>query len=176
MNDPGLTALTPQAASDIHQATQVATAAAAVAEAARPVSDLNSTADDLQAALTARGDHVFLASDRDRDEASGFHLYLSRVVAGERQPPEKIDRYSESGDATDPAVRMDGFDLLFSADLPVDAVEADMTDLDVSWLTAKLKLYGMEAPNGVANMTKIVSGKQLWNYDNLEPSEKKLVL
>jgi len=25
-------------------------------------------------------------------------------------------------------------------------------------------------------MTKIVAGKQLWNYDNLEPSEKKLVL
>ena len=34
----------------------------------------------------------------------------------------------------------------------------------------------MEAPNGAANMTKIVAGKQLWNYDNLEPSEKKLVL
>jgi len=25
-------------------------------------------------------------------------------------------------------------------------------------------------------MTKIVSGKQLWNYDNLEPTEKKLIL
>jgi len=25
-------------------------------------------------------------------------------------------------------------------------------------------------------MQKYVSGKQLWNYDNLEPSEKKLVL
>jgi hypothetical protein len=37
-------------------------------------------------------------------------------------------------------------------------------------------MYGLEAPNGVENMTKIVSGKQLWNYDNLEPSEKKLVL
>ena len=28
----------------------------------------------------------------------------------------------------------------------------------------------------VGNMTKIVAGKQLWNYDNLEPFEKKLVL
>ncbi|MEO1840027.1 MAG: GXGXG motif-containing protein, partial [Pseudomonadota bacterium] len=36
--------------------------------------------------------------------------------------------------------------------------------------------YGLETPNGVEKMTKIVSGKQLWNYDNLEPSEKKLVL
>jgi hypothetical protein len=25
-------------------------------------------------------------------------------------------------------------------------------------------------------MKKFVAGKQLWNYDNLEPAEKKLVL
>ena len=61
-------------------------------------------------------------------------------------------------------------------DLGVDAVEGEMTDLDVSWLKHKLGMYDLEAPNGVENMTKIVSGKQLWNYDNLEPSEKKLVL
>ena len=36
--------------------------------------------------------------------------------------------------------------------------------------------YGLSAPKGVKNMTKIVAGKQLWNYDNLEPEEKKLVL
>jgi hypothetical protein len=62
------------------------------------------------------------------------------------------------------------------ADLGVDAVEGEMTDLEVAWLTHKLEMYGLEAPNGVENMTKIVSGKQLWNYDNLEPTEKKLVL
>ena len=62
------------------------------------------------------------------------------------------------------------------ADLGVDAVEADMTELDCQWLKRKLDLYGLEAANGVENMTKIVAGKQLWNYDNLEPSEKKLVL
>ena len=61
-------------------------------------------------------------------------------------------------------------------DLGVDAVEGEMTPLDAQWLTQKLGLYGLEAPNGVEKMTKIVSGKQLWNYDNLEPSEKKLVL
>ena len=86
--------------------------------AAEPVSHLNSPADDLQPALTTRGDHVFLASDRDRDGASGFGLYLSRVVAGEAQAPEKVDLYVNEGDTTDPAVRMDGFDLLFSAKLP----------------------------------------------------------
>jgi len=61
-------------------------------------------------------------------------------------------------------------------DLGVDAVEGEMTERDVQWLERKLKLYGLAAPRGVANMTKIVAGKQLWNYDNLEPAEKKLVL
>ena len=62
------------------------------------------------------------------------------------------------------------------ASLGVDAVPGEMTDLDAQWLENKLKLYGLEAPNGVGNMDKIVAGKQLWNYDNLEPAEKKLVL
>ncbi len=62
------------------------------------------------------------------------------------------------------------------ADLGVDAVEEEMNDLDIRYLTSKLELYGLEAPNGIKNMTKVVSGKQLWNYDNLEPTEKKLVL
>lgn len=61
-------------------------------------------------------------------------------------------------------------------DLGVDAVEGEIADGEAAWLEAKLALYGLKAPNGVANLTKIVAGKQLWNYDNLEPSEKKLVL
>ena len=60
--------------------------------------------------------------------------------------------------------------------LGVDAVEAELTELDVAWLKRKLGLYDVPAPNGIENMKKIVAGKQLWNYDNLEPSEKKLVL
>ena len=62
------------------------------------------------------------------------------------------------------------------ASLGVDCVETEMTDLDIKYLHGKLELYGMEAPNGVENMVKLTSGKKLWNYDNLEPSEKKLVL
>jgi glutamate synthase domain-containing protein 3 len=60
--------------------------------------------------------------------------------------------------------------------LGVDAVKADLTDLDVSWLTRKLEIYDMKAPGGVESLKKIVAGRQLWNYDNLEPSEKKLIL
>jgi glutamate synthase domain-containing protein 3 len=62
------------------------------------------------------------------------------------------------------------------AGLGVDAVEGETTDLEAQWLERKLAVYGLEAPGGAGNMTKIVSGKQLWNYDNLEPAEKKLVL
>jgi hypothetical protein len=55
-------------------------------------------------------------------------------------------------------------------------VPGELTELDVKWLTHKLGLYGVEPKCGVENMKKFVAGKQLWNYDNLEPSEKKLVL
>ncbi|MBT5380061.1 MAG: hypothetical protein HOL08_13485 [Opitutae bacterium] len=85
--------------------------------AAIAVSDLNSKGEDVQVALTRRGDHVFLASDRDRDGDSGFGLYISRVVDGKELRPEKVDLYIDGGDATDPAVRMEGFDLLFSGKL-----------------------------------------------------------
>ena len=61
-------------------------------------------------------------------------------------------------------------------DLGVDCVPGEMTDTDLKWLTAKLAMYDISPACGVANMKKFVSGKQLWNYDNLEPSEKKLVL
>jgi len=60
--------------------------------------------------------------------------------------------------------------------LGVDAVPGEMTQLDIDWLNRKLKQYGLKAPKGVENMQKIVAGRQLWNYDNLEPAEKKIVL
>lgn len=60
--------------------------------------------------------------------------------------------------------------------LGVDAVEGELTDLDKAWLTRKLTQYGLMPDKGVDHFTKIVAGKQLWNYDNLEPSEKKLIL
>ena len=62
------------------------------------------------------------------------------------------------------------------ASLGVDAVPGEITDVEARWLENKLATYGMEAPKGVENLTKIVAGKQLWNYDNLEPTEKKIAL
>jgi glutamate synthase domain-containing protein 3 len=61
-------------------------------------------------------------------------------------------------------------------DLGVDAVPAELTDLDRAWLTRKLTQYDLMPDKGVDHFTKIVAGKQLWNYDNLEPTEKKLIL
>ncbi len=62
------------------------------------------------------------------------------------------------------------------ASLGVDAVPGEMSDLDREWLETKLSMYGLQSPAGINNMQKIVAGKQLWNYDNLEPTEKKIVL
>ncbi len=58
----------------------------------------------------------------------------------------------------------------------VDAVEAELTQLDKDWVERKLKQYGLYPSKGVDHFTKVVAGKQLWNYDNLEPTEKKLIL
>jgi glutamate synthase domain-containing protein 3 len=60
--------------------------------------------------------------------------------------------------------------------LGVDAIEAELSELDRAWLTRKLTQYGLMPEKGVDHFTKVVAGKQLWNYDNLEPNEKKLIL
>ena len=60
--------------------------------------------------------------------------------------------------------------------LGVDAVEAELTANDSAWLARKLGGYGMLEGVDVGAFRKIVAGKQLWNYDNLEPAEKKIVL
>jgi len=57
--------------------------------------------------------------------------------------------------------------------LGADAVEAEMTDLDRFWLKRKLKVAEIDKKIDYSKMTKIVSGKKLWNYDNLEPTERK---
>ena len=78
------------------------------------VNDLNSRSDDVQAALTRRGSLVFMSSDRQADSRYGG--YMSRLVDGKAQALERVDLYLNDDNVTDPAVRMDGFDLLFSTD------------------------------------------------------------
>ena len=57
--------------------------------------------------------------------------------------------------------------------LGVDCVEAEMDDTDAEYLDRKFGLYDLPRPD---SFRKFVCGKKLWNYDNLEPGERKLVL
>ena len=41
------------------------------------------------------------------------------------------------------------------------------------WLKRKLKVAEIGEKFDVSKMTKIVAGKKLWNYDNLEPTRKE---
>ena len=54
-----------------------------------------------------------------------------------------------------------------------DAVDAELTSSDQDWLRRKLKVAEIGEDFDVSKMKKIVAGKKLWNYDNLEPTEKK---
>jgi glutamate synthase domain-containing protein 3 len=59
------------------------------------------------------------------------------------------------------------------ASLGIDCVEAELDATDHEFLDRKFSIYELGAP---PPLRKFVCGKQLWNYDNLEPSEKKLVI
>jgi len=59
------------------------------------------------------------------------------------------------------------------ASLGVDCIEAEMTPDDEEFVDRKLRIYGLDRPD---QFRKFTCGKQLYNYDNLEPSERKLVL
>ena len=52
-------------------------------------------------------------------------------------------------------------------------VDSELTKSDQEWLKRKLKVAEIGENFDVSKMKKIVAGKKLWNYDNLEPTEKK---
>ena len=57
--------------------------------------------------------------------------------------------------------------------LGVDCVPGEWTDADTEFIARKFRIYGLGDP---PELQKFVCGKQLYNYDTLEPSERKLVL
>ena len=59
------------------------------------------------------------------------------------------------------------------ASLGIDCIEGKWTDADTELIERKFRIYGLGAP---PELKKFVCGKKLYNYDNLEPSERKLVL
>ena len=59
------------------------------------------------------------------------------------------------------------------ASLGIDCVPGEWTDADTEFVTRKFGIYGLGDP---PELQKFVCGKKLYNYDSLEPSERKLVL
>ena len=57
--------------------------------------------------------------------------------------------------------------------LGVDCVPGEWTDADTELIERKFRIYDLGTP---PELQKFVCGKKLYNYDNLEPSERKLVL
>ncbi|MGI8973647.1 MAG: GXGXG motif-containing protein [Gaiella sp.] len=57
--------------------------------------------------------------------------------------------------------------------LGIDCVPGEWTDSDTELIERKFRIYGLGEP---PELQKFVCGKVLYNYDSLEPSEKKLVI
>jgi len=59
------------------------------------------------------------------------------------------------------------------ASLGIDCVEGEFGPADQEMIDRKFGIYGLDKPD---SFRKFVCGQQLWNYDQLEPNERKLVL
>jgi glutamate synthase domain-containing protein 3 len=59
------------------------------------------------------------------------------------------------------------------ASLGIDCVPGEWTDADTELIERKFRIYGLGSP---PSFQKFVCGKKLYNYDTLEPAERKLVL
>jgi glutamate synthase domain-containing protein 3 len=57
--------------------------------------------------------------------------------------------------------------------LGIDCVPGEWTDADTEFIERKFRIYDL---GSAPELQKFVCGKKLYNYDNLEPSERKLVL
>jgi glutamate synthase domain-containing protein 3 len=57
--------------------------------------------------------------------------------------------------------------------LGIDCVPGEWTDADTELIERKFRVHELGSP---PEFQKFVCGKRLYNYDNLEPSERKLVL
>jgi len=57
--------------------------------------------------------------------------------------------------------------------LGIDCVPGEWNDADTELIERKFRIHGLGSP---PEFQKFVCGKKLYNYDNLEPAERKLVL
>ncbi len=114
---------------DLYTATAMAPATTGAASAmvfgpANAVQALNSPADDQEPSVTPRGDRVYFASNR-KGGSGGFDIYSSRILDGEALDAENEGTGINSpADETAPAVRMEGFDLMFGSNRDADGTAA----------------------------------------------------
>ena len=57
--------------------------------------------------------------------------------------------------------------------LGIDCIPGEWTDADTEFVERKFSIYGLGSP---PELQKFVCGKMLYNYDSLEPAERKLVI
>lgn len=57
--------------------------------------------------------------------------------------------------------------------LGIDCIEGEWNDADSEFIARKFRIYGLGEP---PPFKKFVCGKMLYNYDELEPAERKLVI
>lgn len=82
---------------------------------ARRMDLLNSPADDLHVTFSPRGDRLTFDSNR-AGGLGGFDIYESRIVRGALQSPQNFrSEINSPADDSAPALRMEGFDQLFSS-------------------------------------------------------------
>ena len=81
---------------------------------------LNTTYNEGQTSLSARGDFLYFSSDRKGGEG-GYDIYRSRLYGGDILSPENLGvPVNTSFDDMDPALTMEGHRLLFSSDRILD--------------------------------------------------------
>jgi hypothetical protein len=101
----------------------------------RRLTEINSQRDDIDPAVSPHGDFLYFASAR-RGGLGGYDLYRARVATGEPQAPRNLGApVNGPGDERAPALRMNGFNLLYTS-RPAGAAAAAM----VSALSREVRL------------------------------------
>lgn len=82
---------------------------------AKYLAEFSSLADDMGVAVSPHGDFLYLSSNRDGGKG-GFDIYRARISGNIYRPLENMgDAINSPADEMGPAVRMEGFNLIFAS-------------------------------------------------------------
>jgi methylamine---glutamate N-methyltransferase subunit B len=99
----------------------------------------------------------------DAGSMTGFMMQRGRIIIGGNVGPGLGDSMYDGTIYVAGTVKS----------LGIDCVPGEWTDADTELINRKFSIYGLGSP---PEFQKFVCGKKLYNYDSLEPSERKLVL